>query len=408
MKRIIYLALGTLAMCVYGLMYNWTVFSVAVQADLNVVASSVANVFSYCQICFCVGGLISGFIYYRVDFRKSMILASSLILGGLLLASRATSVPMIYLGYSLIFSLAAGFAYKALLTTIMTWFLDKPGLASGVLVMGAGLTAFIFNVPSSLMIEAMGWRSAMVALAMISFVLSMIASLVVMPRGVVQKVSTTSSKEEGQVSTAQMMKSPRFYTYFVWSVLLLAGCSSISGTSVSCGISFGITATMAATLSMIISLFNSISRVFYGIIYDKIGRKAAMGIATSLFVIAVILLYSSFTLRSTVLLSASYIFIGLSFGAVPTISSAYILTTFGKKYYPSNFSIQGTYSLFSPFFGTMLFSMLFAGSQSYSSSYSYLIIYAALAVVLYFALNHLLQRKTKLVSNQPEMQEISQ
>lgn len=391
MKRYFYLGLGSLAMCVFGLMYNWTVFSPAVSAQLNVSAASVANVFSVCQICFCAGGVLSDFIYYRVPFRASMLIASLMIGVGLFLTSRADQVAMIYACYSVLFSLGAGFAYKALLTTVMTWFNDKPGLASGVLVMGAGLTAFVFNVPTSLIIESLGWRTAMLLLALIAFVLSLVVSLIVRPRGIVRKAGKLEEgEEEGQVSTGQMMKSTRFYMYFIWSVLVLAGCSSLTGTAVSCGISFGISATMAATLSMIISLFNSVSRVFYGIIYDKIGRKTAMGIATTLFIIAVIILYCAFTLGSTALLAVSFIFVGLSFGAVPTISSAYILTTFGKKYYPSNFSIQGTYTLFSPFLGTMLFSALFTATQSYPLSYSYLIAYALIALGLFFGLNRLL------------------
>lgn len=391
MKRYFYLGLGSLAMCVFGLMYNWTVFSPAVSAQLNVSAASVANVFSVCQICFCAGGVLSGFIYYRVPFRASMLIASLMIGVGLFLTSRADQVAMIYACYSVLFSLGAGFAYKALLTTVMTWFNDKPGLASGVLVMGAGLTAFVFNVPTSLIIESLGWRTAMLLLALIAFVLSLVVSLIVRPRGIVRKAGKLEEgEEEGQVSTGQMMKSTRFYVYFIWSVLVLAGCSSLTGTAVSCGISFGISATMAATLSMIISLFNSVSRVFYGIIYDKIGRKTAMGIATTLFIIAVIILYCAFTLGSTALLAVSFIFVGLSFGAVPTISSAYILTTFGKKYYPSNFNIQGTYTLFSPFLGTMLFSALFTATQSYPLSYSYLIAYALIALGLFFGLNRLL------------------
>lgn len=391
MKRYFYLGLGSLAMCVFGLMYNWTVFSPAVSAQLNVSAASVANVFSVCQICFCAGGVLSGFIYYRVPFRASMLIASLMIGVGLFLTSRADQVAMIYACYSVLFSLGAGFAYKALLTTVMTWFNDKPGLASGVLVMGAGLTAFVFNVPTSLIIESLGWRTAMLLLALIAFVLSLVVSLIVRPRGIVRKAGKLEEgEEEGQVSTGQMMKSTRFYVYFIWSVLVLAGCSSLTGTAVSCGISFGISATMAATLSMIISLFNSVSRVFYGIIYDKIGRKTAMGIATTLFIIAVIILYCAFTLGSTALLAVSFIFVGLSFGAVPMISSAYILTTFGKKYYPSNFSIQGTYTLFSPFLGTMLFSALFTATQSYPLSYSYLIAYALIALGLFFGLNRLL------------------
>ncbi|MFR9256442.1 MAG: hypothetical protein ACLVJ6_13605 [Merdibacter sp.] len=143
--------------------------------------------------------------------------------------------------------------------------------------------------------------------------------------------------------------------------------------------SFGISATMAATLSMIISLFNSLSRVFYGIIYDKIGRRTAMGIATTLFLTAVTILYCTFTLGSTTLLAVSFIFVGLSFGAVPTISSAYILTTFGKIL-PEQFQRQEPMPCSARF--RRCCSALFTATQSYPASYSYLIVYALLAAVL--------------------------
>lgn len=108
MKRYFYLGLGSLAMCVFGLMYNWTVFSPAVSAQLNVSAASVANVFSVCQICFCAGGVLSGFIYYRVPFRASMLIASLMIGVGLFLTSRADQVAMIYACYSVLFLWALG------------------------------------------------------------------------------------------------------------------------------------------------------------------------------------------------------------------------------------------------------------------------------------------------------------
>lgn len=394
MKRYMYLVLGSIAMCVFGLMYNWTVFSPVVQVELGVSASKVANVFAFCQICFCAGGFLSGFIFYKVSFKKSMFISSIMILAGLLLTSKAEQVIEIYLGYSILFSFGAGFAYKALLTTILTWFSDKPGVASGVLVMGAGLSAFVFNVPSSLLIQAYGWRIAMITLACIAFVVAFAIALIVSPKSDKQtKRNNPIEQDDTQISTCEMMKSPEFYMYFVWSVVLLAGCSSLSGTSVSCGTSFGVSATFAASLSMIISLFNSISRVIYGIIYDKIGRKMAMGIATALFTLAVILLFCAFETHHMVLLSCSFIFIGLSFGAVPTISSAYIMETFGTKYYPSNFSVQGCYTLFSSLFGTMLFSMLFTETGSYEISYMYLIVYAFSAIILFVSLNVFMKRK---------------
>ncbi|MPM99229.1 hypothetical protein SDC9_146420 [bioreactor metagenome] len=119
----------------------------------------------------------------------------------------------------------------------------------------------------------------------------------------------------------------------------------------------------------------------------------AMTISTALFVMAVLSLFGVFISRQVLFIYLSYIFIGLSFGGVPSISSTYILKTFGKKYYPSNFSIQGTYSLFSSLLGTTLFGIIYAGTNTMSLAFSYLLVYALLAVILLKVINHLFMKQ---------------
>ena len=395
MKRYIYLFVGTIAMVIYGLMYNWTVFSPQVQRDLQVSAASLANVFSICQIFLTIGGLVSGFIYYRINYRLSMVITSLMMGAGLFITSFANNTLVIYFFYSFCYTFGAGYAYKSLLTAIMTWFPDKSGLASGILLMGAGLTAFIFNVPMTYLIEGYGWRMAMMILAFIAFVITFIAGLLVVPtKSIVIKNDSHDELETIEdVSTKTMLKSSKFWLYFIWSILVMAGCTTIIGNAVNCGISFGISATFAAALSMIISLFNSLSRIFYGYIYDKMGRKVTMGIVTIFFTFSIGLLFIAFMSSSTLLLSVSFIFIGLTFGGVPTVSNIYILKTFGPKYYPSNFSIQYLYSLISSFAGTMLFSLFFSMSKNYAVSCGFIIVYVIVAIVLYFALNRVLDTK---------------
>lgn len=391
MKRYIYLLIGTLSMCVYGLMYTWTVFSMSVQLDLQVSSAAIANVFSICQIFFTFGGMISGFFYYKLPYRISMITTSLMMGLGVYFTSRVNSSFMIYFCYSFCYSLGSGFAYKSLLTAILTWFQDKPGTATGLLLMGAGLTAFIFNVPMSILINKLGWRNAMAILAIINLTLTMLSSLTVKPSN--QLIVKKEVIDDKQINTKQMLKSNKFYLYFIWSILALAGCTALTGNAVNCGLSFGISTTVAATLSMIISLFNSTSRIFYGILYDKKGRKLTMGIATGFYVTCIALLFLAFILKSPIILSISFIFVGLTFGSIPTISNAYILETFGAKYYPSNFAIQQLYSLFSSFAGTMIFSIIFTKTNTYSTSYAFLIIYAIVTIILYISLNKQFERK---------------
>lgn len=398
MKRYFYLFLGTFTTCICGLMYNWTVFSSIVQQDLAVSNGAVTNVFAVCQMFFTIGGMISGFFYYKLNYKPAMLIASIMMGLGLYCTSRVTSIALIYVFYSFLFTISAGFIYKNLLTAVLTWFHDQPGLASGILLMGTGLTAFVFNVPSTLCIQKIGWRNTMIVIAIIAFTFSLISALFIAPkRERVNQIKTPNKIEEidesKQISTGQMIKTKKFWIYFIWSTLMLAGCTAISGNAVNCGTSFGISPTLAATLTMIISLFNSISRVFYGMIYDKRGRKTTMLISTSLYVFSIILLFTAFTTKSTLILSVCYVLIGLTFGSVPTVSSIYILKTFGKKYYPSNFSVQGLYTLCSSFVGTMFFSFLYQQTHIYSFSYSFLIGYAIIIVILYKLLNMTLKKE---------------
>lgn len=392
-KRYIYLFVGTIAMCIYGLMYNWTVFSLPIQNSLNLSSGSVANVFSFCQIFLTLGGLISGFLYYKINFKLSMILSSILLSFGLYMTSKAKQSIEIYLFYSFFYTFFAGYAYKSLLTAIMTWFSDKAGVASGVLLMGAGLTAFIFNVPTTSLISIYGWRSAMQILSIIALVSTIIASLLISQNTVPHPSSSNNNSNLVDVPTHKMLRSSSFWIFFIWSILLMAGCTSVMGNSVNCGISFGINAKTAALLSTFISLANSLSRICYGYFYDKKGRKFTMQLATTLFFLSAIILLSALSIKSVILLGLSFLLIGLTFGAIPTISTIYILKQYGAKYYPGNFAIQYLYSLVSSIFGTMLFSLLFSKTSNYFQSYSFIGLYAVIAMILLLALN-------KVLSNQ--------
>ena len=394
MKRYLYLIVGTISMCIYGLMYNWTVFSYPVQQSIGITESAAANVFSICQIFLTIGGLVSGFLYYKINYKFSMIITSIFLSLGLFITSKANNVITIYLSYSFGYTFCAGYAYKSLLTAIMSHFNDKSGIASGILLMGAGLTAFVFNVPMSYLISIYGWRNAMKCLALIAFIITMISAILVKPNDKETTITTKTTNDSPEdIPTKKMIKLPSFWLYFIWSILLMAGCTAVMGNSVNCGIKLGINPTTAALLSTIISLANSLSRIVYGYIYDKKGRKITMQITTFLFSLSALSILLSLYIKSVTLLCVSFILIGLTFGAIPTVSNIYILKQYGSKYYPSNFAIQYLYSLISSIFGTMLFSKLFSLTSSYLYSYSFILIYAFISSILLISLIQVLNSK---------------
>lgn len=396
-NRNLVLTIGTISMIIFGLMYNWTVFSRPVSESLNTSVASTTLVFSICQISFCFGGVLSGFLFKKLPYQPSMIVGACLIGAGLFLTSMAKNIILVYLTYSLMFNFSAGFCYKNLLTTVIRWFKDKTGFATGVLLMGCGLSAFVSNLPMTYLIEIVGWRSAMKVLALLAFGISLISAIYITPCKEEKEITTESiiSELKEQVTTKDMVKDSRFYLFFLWTILILAGATTLSGNSVTLAIGFGMSASFGAMLSMVVSLTNSMSRIAYGVIYDYKGRKIAMVMCTLIFVLSITFLNIFIYTKITLFLVLAMIFIGLCFGGIPSIASTYILKTFGNENYPSNFSIQGLYSLFASQLGTTLFGVIYANTNSYEKALSILLIYAILTVGLYILLNKILEIKRK-------------
>lgn len=392
-KRYIYLALATASMCVAGLMYNFTVFHDVIMNSIAIDQSSISLVFSLSQIMFCTGGIIFGFIYNKFSYRFLMVIGGALMVSGFFLTGRATQAWQLFLFYSIMMNLGAGAVYKVVLSAVLPWFYEKPGLASGIMMMGAGLTAFVFNVPTTKVIEAMGWRAAMTILALIVFVIVFVSAFVVEKGEQVKKTGGVVESDPNDTETKAMVIDPRWYLFFIWTVLLLAGCTTVTGNAVNLSKSLGMTASGAAALSMVISLFNASSRIFYGRAYDKMGRKAVMTIAVTCFAIASVLLQISLRSGSVVMLVITFMTTGFAFGGVPTIASTYILQTFGRTNYAANFGVQSAYSIFSPILGTTVFSMFFRATNNYASSYTYILVYGVLAVVLHLVINRLLAKQ---------------
>ena len=396
-QKYAYLTLATIGMLVAGVMYTFTVFNEAISESLGIAQSSLSLVFSLGQVSFFLGGLLLGFLYGKVSFRVSAIVTSITMSIGMFLSSEATALWQLFLTYSILMNCSAGAVYKNVLAAVVPWFSDNLGMATGIMMMGAGLTAFVFNVPLSSLITVTDWRFAMKILALICFVCTILPALFIKEKPAVntdkkEKTARKSSSRK-QYTTREMMATAVFYIFFVWTVMLLAGCTSITGNAMGLCKSIGLETAKAAIVSTVISLSNALSRIVYGRIYDRKGRRMAMGISTLFFVIGALSLHRALLIRSVFIMVIAFIAIGFSFGGVPTIASTFILRYYGREHYASNFGVQGSYSLFSPLFGTTMYSMLYKLTNSYQLSYMQVLIYAVIAAGMYIIMNRKIAEK---------------
>ena len=231
----------------------------------------------------------------RVGPRKTMAASACCFCGGLLVAAlgvRLHNIGVVYLGYGLIGGIGLGLGYIAPVSTLVKWFPDRPGMATGLAIMGFGGGAL---VGAPLGVELMGrFRSstsvgvaeAFVAMAGVYFVLMMFGAAIVRvpdpswrPEGYTPPARPKKLVTHAHVSVDAAWTTPQFW--LLWAVLCLnvtAGIGILGQASLMCQDMFGVPAAVGAGYAGLLSLFNMGGRFFWSSLSDLTGRKAIYGV----------------------------------------------------------------------------------------------------------------------------------
>ena len=144
-KRWIYLAAGTLMLLFLGLIYGWSIFRAPLTGYYpNWSASQLSLTFTISMIMFCLGGFFSGLMLKKVSHRVLLAVAAVIGFVGFFCISTvegstaSAALIKLYIFYGVLCGFAVGISYNSIIGTVNKWFKDKPGLASGAMLMASG------------------------------------------------------------------------------------------------------------------------------------------------------------------------------------------------------------------------------------------------------------------------------
>ncbi len=137
-----------------GSVYAWSIFNPALVKQLGVVTSaaddwsfsSVVWIFSTAIVFLGLSAAIGGKWLEEVGPRTTGFLAACLWGGGFLIGSvgiETHQLWLIYLGYGVVGGSGLGLAYVTPVSTLIRWFPDRRGMATGIAIMGFGGGAMI-------------------------------------------------------------------------------------------------------------------------------------------------------------------------------------------------------------------------------------------------------------------------
>lgn len=374
------LILGCVVMAFLGLIYAWSIFVAPLESEFQWNRAQTSFTFTMSIIFFIIGLISSGPISGKLGKRGAMLISAACAFIGFALCSRISSLTQLYIFYGVFVGFGVGVANNALVSSIVKWFPEKTGLASGVLMMGFGLGSMLMGPLAVQLMADIGWRSTFFYMSIAFAAILALGSFLVKLPPENSATAQSGGAESQDMSIKQVLSSSSYWMYFFWFVLVMAGGLLILGHASPYAQDLGATASQAAVAAGVLSLCNGLGRILCGLAYDKFGLKTSMRLTTGYLILAAVLLIASTLTSSMALMYAGFIFTGLSYGGGPTTSSTFAGSFYGMKHFSENYGAVSAGMAPGALLGPYLAGVLRTSGNGYLSSLVCMLVFGAVAM----------------------------
>lgn len=327
-----------------GTAYVWSIFQTGIAESIFSGDNAAAGLtFSLLLATLAIGSVIGGKLAMKYSTRIVIIIGGIILSLGFLLASFVTSdaPSLLWLTYGVMGGIGMGFTYSPSIALAQKWYPHKKGLVTGVIVSALGFGGVVFTPVIEMLIKhfggtGVGETKTFMVLSVIFLVVCSVGGMFMFnpPEDLNSKSTSANIKPANEFTTGEMLKSPKFY--IIASTLMLGCMGGLMMIGFAKPIAEAKGLAEAATIGvLLISMFNSIGRLLWGIVSDKIGRKNTI----------LILLFGTTILSLLINLVNGYSlfiligFIGFFYGGLLSTFPALTADLFGAKHMSTNYGV---------------------------------------------------------------------
>jgi MFS transporter, OFA family, oxalate/formate antiporter len=380
-------------MMVGNLQYTWTLFVEPIHAARSWELPQIAFAYTlYIAVQTWVQPL-SGWFIDKIGQRPFITVAGILCGLGWSSIGYAKTLPELYFFYAMA-GVGAAFVYSGSMGSALKWFPNRRGFASGVIAAGYGGGSAISVWIVGYLIRTYGHPTAFLTTGIFQGIVIVVVAQFLLhpdkdfiaPKPVSTAVASKSRRGTTDFTSAEMLRTPRFYVLFVMFVAVGTGGLFLTASSGSIASSWGLRATLTAAASFGL-LANAGSRPFWGWVSDKWGRENTMVVA---FLLQALALVSFATLGKTsgVLFAATLILTYFTWGEIYALFPATVGDYFGNKHATANnsflYAAKGVAA-----FVILLPQWMHARTGSWTDALFGCAVLALLTAVAAFAIRHL-------------------
>jgi len=325
-----------------GSVYAWSNFTNPLIEKFGWSASQVQFTFSLAILFLGLSAAFLGHFVEKYGPRASGLLSAAFFGVGVFgsgFAVNAGSLELLYLFYGVLGGIGLGVGYIAPVSTLVKWFPDKRGMATGLAIMGFGFAAAISSPIMEMLITSVGLANTFFVLGAAYFLVMGGSSLYMarppegwLPAGFKAKLESKAKRiavDLSQLTANESIKTRRFY--YLWVMLFInvtCGIAILSAAKPLAQESIGMSTAAAAALVGVLGLFNGIGRIGWASVSDYIGRPNTYTIFFALQIVLFALLpFTTAAVPFQIMLAIVYTCYGGGFASIP----AYIGDLFGTK-----------------------------------------------------------------------------
>lgn len=340
-----------LALCAVGIhisigsIYAWSQIAQSIQNQLNM-PWSLGDITITFTIAIAILGLAAAFMGQFVEKhgpKVSGTLAAIFFGVGLIGAGFALKLHnlwLLYITYGAMGGIGIGIGYITPVSTLIKWFPDKRGLATGMTIMGFGFGAAFEVFLLQTLLPELGIESisnGLIILGVLYFIVMFLSSLYLAPPPKDWDIETQFQKKKYALAKTDLtnktaleaLKDIKFY--YLWLMLFINVCCGIALISVAKFMAHEVimlSSAAAGIMVMLMSVFNGLGRIIWASLSDVFTRPITY---IAFFLLQIIAFYVLTHTTNYILFQIAVFLILTCYGGGFSVIPAYIGDVFGAK-----------------------------------------------------------------------------
>ncbi|MDQ0203657.1 L-lactate MFS transporter [Pectinatus haikarae] len=315
-----------------GSVYAWSVLTKPIMQQMNLSLKETTWAFSLAILFL---GMSAGFLGSFVEKYgpKKSGLMSMIFFGmgmfGTAMSINMHNVLMLYIFYGVIGGIGLGIGYITPVSTLVKYFPDKRGFATGLAIMGFGFASLIAGPLMQYLTASYGLAKNFLFLGCAYMLVMALSSLYLKPPAEKPEIKSAIKRNEKGLDARQAVHTWQFAAlWWIFFVNITCGIGLLAVASPMAQDVAGMTPEMAASMVGIIGLLNGFGRIFWSTVSDYIGRGFTYAV---FFIIEIIAFWQLSAVNDRISFQLIVFLIITCYGGGFSCMPAYLSDIFGTR-----------------------------------------------------------------------------